>query len=265
VIRSCYLTRCLQYLETVTQPVKVLVASHNPFSMELFRFHRNASHFILHDLGHKYQELLGQGLRGADINRALCEFAGVEHASIIREAPDEGYTPRFDAPDDVTSTGHIVFQPYAGNNGYRGFDPGLIDRTVAVLREQPCEVFLVTRNYLRSPGRSGALHDVEDARQWAGGNITVLENLSTPATLNLVKSCRALVGSFSSLVQAAWFEHKPVATFYPADCRDACGEPRSGYAFGMDRADCLGRSFAGADMTELSTFLARWHCPWTFP
>ncbi|WP_075090181.1 hypothetical protein [Verrucomicrobium spinosum] len=159
----------------------------------------------------------------------------------------------------MASTGHIVFQPFAGNNRYRGLPVALVERIVQVLREQPCPVFLVTRSYLRGTARPGVLHGTEDGHQWAGDNITVLDSLSTPATLNLVKSSRALVGSFSSLVQAAWFEDKPVATFYPADCRDACGDPPSPYAFGMDRADCQGRSFSEADVDELRTFLARWH------
>lgn len=258
VIRTCYLTRSLQHLEEAASPVPVVVASHNPFSMELFRFHRNATQFVLYDLGHKYQELLGTGLTAREMNEAICRFAGVDHASLVREAASPGYRPKFDAPDEVASSGHIVFQPFAGNNGYRGFPIGLTERIVPVLREQPCPVFLVTRSYLRGTG-PGALHGDEDGHQWAGGNITVLDSLSTPATLNLVKTSRALVGSFSSLVQAAWFEDKPVATFYPADCKDACGDPPSAYAFGMKRADCLGCTFSEADVNELRTFLARWH------
>jgi hypothetical protein len=258
VIRTCYLTRSLQHLEEAASPVSVLVASHNPFSMELFRFHRNATQFVLYDLGHKYQELLGK-LTAREINEEICRFAGVDHASLVRGPADPGYRPTFDAPDNVASSGHIVFQPFAGNNGYRGLPSGLTERIVPVLREQPCPVFLVTRNYLRGTAGPGALHGDEDAHQWAGGNITVLDSLSTPATLNLVKSSRAVVGSFSSLVQAAWFEDKPVATFYPANCRDACGDPPSPYAFGMKRADCLGRTFSEADVNELRTFLARWH------
>lgn len=254
VIRTCYLTRSFQHLDEAASPVQVVVASHNPYSLELFRFHRNARHFILYDLGHKYQELLGRGLQGSGLNRALCEFAGVDHAALVREPPDAGYRPRFDAPDLIPSSGHVVFQPFAGNNRYRALPPVLLEAVVALLRRLPCPVYLVTRSYLRGVG--GDLHDVEDARSFAGGNITVLEHLSTPATMDLVRNARAVVGSFSSLVQAAWFEDKPVATFYPPDCLDACGLPRSGYAFGMDRPDCLGRAFPDASLDELAAFLA---------
>lgn len=258
IIRTCYLTRSLQHLEEASSPVPVVVASHNPFSIELFRFHRNATQFVLYDLGHKYQELVGKKLSPREMNERICRFAGVDHASLVRDPASPGFRPVFNAPDNVDSTGHIVFQPFAGNNRYRGLPAGLMERIVPVLREQPCPVFLVTRSYLRGKAGPGALHGEEDAHQWEGGNITVLDSLSTPATLNLVKTSRALVGSFSSLVQAAWFEDKPVATFYPADCKDACGTPPSQYAFGMKRADCLGRAFSEADVHELRTFLARW-------
>jgi hypothetical protein len=36
--------------------------------------------------------------------------------------------------------------------------------------------------------------------------------------------------------QAAWFEDKPVAVFYPVNYVDVVN--RTGYAFGLDREDC---------------------------
>src|SRR4029079_18223243 len=77
VIRSIYLTRSYQFISEAAVPVKVLCASHNPFALEIFRHHRNARQFVLHDLGHKFEEYLGAGLRGADLDGALCDFAGV--------------------------------------------------------------------------------------------------------------------------------------------------------------------------------------------
>ncbi len=76
VIRSCYLTRSLQHLEEAASPVPVVVASHNPFSMELFRYHRNAAQFVLYDLGHKYQELLGMGSLPARSMRISADSPG---------------------------------------------------------------------------------------------------------------------------------------------------------------------------------------------
>jgi len=253
VIRVCYQTCAYRVLSETTHPLPVLVASHNPFAIEIFRHHRNAKNFILYDLGHKYQEFLHAGLRGPDISRALCEFAGLNYATLLRGSA-EGHVPVFDAPDDIPSTGHIVFQPFAGVPE-RSLPSAVIEQTLQVLRKLPCQVFIVTRSYPRSGGGK-LIHNVEDARSFAGGNVTVLENLSTPAALNLVKKCHAYVGSWSSLQQAAWFEHKPVAVFYPVNYVDV--RLRTDYAFGMDRENTLGREFPSLDMAELESFLHRW-------
>jgi hypothetical protein len=253
VIRACYLNTSYHALSETTQPVPVIVASHNPFSIEIFRHHRNAKNFIIYDLGHKYQEFLDAGLRGPEISRALCDFAGVDYAKIIRGSAD-GHVPVFDAPDNIPSGGHIVFQPFAGVPE-RSMPAELIEKTLQVLRKLPCRVFIVTRSYPRSGG-GRLVHHSEDGSAFAGGNVTVLENLSTPAALNLVKGCRAYVGSWSSLQQASWFEHKPVAVFYPADYVDV--RKKTDYAFGMDRENTLGCEFPQADAADLTAFLQRW-------
>lgn len=255
VIRSCYMNASYRILSETTRPLPVILASHNPFAIEIFRHHRNAPYFILYDLAHKYDEFFNAGLRGPDISRALCEFAGLDYAQMIRGSAD-GHVPVFDAPDDVDSRGHIVFQPFAGNASYRSLPQDLIERTAQVLRKFPCQVFVVTRSYFR-PGATGKqVHAVEDARSVEGGNITVLDSLTVPGTLNLIKNCRAYVGSWSSLQQAAWLENKPVAVLYPENYIDA--RKGTGYAFGLDRENTLGRDYKQANMEELEAFLQRW-------
>lgn len=254
IIRTCYLGASYQAISEAQTPLPVIVASHNPFSMEIFRHHRNAKNFILYDLGHKYQEFLDAGLRGVELNRALCDFARIDHASLIR-GKSHDLTPVFDAPDDVASQGHVVFQPFAGNATYRSLPAALVETVVKVLRKLPWPVYVITRSYPRPSLQGRIIHDTEDARAMAGGNIHVLDNLTVPATLNLVKSCRAYVGSWSSLQQAAWLEDKPVAVFYPEDYHDV--KERTDYAFGMDRDSTLGREFPQVNAAELEEFLRR--------
>jgi hypothetical protein len=255
VIRVCYQSASYRVLSETTQPVPVIVASHNPFAIEIFRHHRNAANFILYDFAHKFEEFFNAGLRGPDISRALCEFAGTDYATLIRGKAD-GHVPVFDAPDSIDSTGHIVFQPFAGNASYRSLPPAVVESTVQALRQLPWQVFIVTRSYFRPGVRGKTIHAVEDARALEGGNITVLDSLTVPATLNLIKSARAYVGSWSSLQQAAWFEHKPVAVFYPENYIDA--RKSTGYAFGLDRDNTLGRDYAQVNAVELEAFLRRW-------
>jgi hypothetical protein len=255
VIRTCYLNAAYRVLCETTQPVPIILASHNPFAVEIFRHHRNAKYFILYDLAHKFEEFFNAGLRGVDINRALCDFAGVDHAELIRGSSD-GHSPVFDAPDEVDSQGHIVFQPFAGNASYRSLPPELIEKTVQVLRQLPCQVFVVTRSYVRPGLKEKTIHAVEDARSLEGGNITVLDSLTVPATLNLIKSSRAYVGSWSSLQQAAWLENKPVAVFYPVNY--IAMQKHSAYSFGMGRENTMGCEYPQVDAALLEAFLRRW-------
>ncbi len=257
VIRSIYLTRSYRFITETSVPVKVLCASHNPFALEIFRHHPNAKHFVLHDLGHKYEEFAHAGLTGGQMTRALCEFAGVTPSDLVGgPLPGGSYSPVFGAPDDIASAGHVVFQPYSGSLSSRVMPATFLDTLVAKLRRLPCPVYLVTRSYPRRGAGGQSIHAVEDARRFAGGNITVLEHLSVPATLNLVKACAAYVGNWSSLHQAAWFEGKPVAVFHPPNWRDVA--QRTGYAFGLDRENTLHGDWQSPPWDAFSVWAHRW-------
>ena len=184
------------------------------------------------------------------------KLAGKRLRAEVVKGSANGHVPVFDAPDDIASVGHIVFQPFAGNASHRSLPPDLIEKTVQVLRQLPCQVFVVTRSYVRPDLKGKTIHAVEDARALEGGNIKVLDSLTVPATLNLIKSSRAYVGSWSSLQQAAWLENKPVAVFYPEKHHDATRP--TPYAFGMNRDNTLGREYPDAHAAELSEFLQRW-------
>jgi hypothetical protein len=249
VIRVIHLNASYQRIST---PVNVVLASHNPFAIEIFRHHRNASNFILYELGHKYIEFLRAGLKGAEITRALMDFAGLPMESLIGGASD-GSLPFFDAPDDIPSEGHVVFCPFAGSVGARTFTLNFTEKLVKVLRRLPVPVYIVTRSFPRSEPNGKIIHAGEDARMFAGGNIQIVDNLTVPASINLVRNASAYVGSWSSLHQAAWFENKPVAVFYPVNWGDVT--KRTGYAFGLDRSDCYHSDFDSLDLGRFERWL----------
>lgn len=255
VIRRIYLTRSYKVISESTERVKVLCASHNPFTSEIFRFHRNARNFIIYELGHKYDEFLQQGLRTLELDKAVCEFAGVSWKDVITGRVD-GFVPEFDAPDTIDSQGHIIFQPFAGNMLNRSFSEESMTQVVRVLERLPCQVYLVTRNFVRKGISGREIHRIEDARRFERLNIAVLEHLSVPATMNLVKSCSAFVGSWSSLQQAAWFENKPVGVMYPDNWHEVMNP--SDYAFGLKRPDCFHSGFSSLDLDKLQAWLAQW-------
>ncbi|RBP39699.1 hypothetical protein DES53_109126 [Roseimicrobium gellanilyticum] len=256
VIRTIYLTQAYKFISETTEPVKVISASHNPFTTEIFRYHRNSKNFLILELGHKYEQLLNAGLRAGDLDRAICEFAEVRQEDLFtgKKLPD--FVPQFNAPDDVESSGHLIFQPFAGSVADRTFSDALMSDLVRILEKLPCHVYLITRSFTRKSNTGRLIHASEDARRFTRENITVMEHLSVPATLNLVKSSSAYLGCWSSLQQAAWFENKPVAVLYPPNWCDVV--KRTGYAFGLDRPDCFHTDFKALDLDRLQAWLAQW-------
>lgn len=256
VIRTIYMTEAYKFISETREPVKLISASHNPFTTEIFRYHRNSKNFLILELGHKYEELLHAGLRAADLDHAICEFAQVRVEDIVTGRKVPGFMPQFDAPDSMDCAGHLIFQPFAGSVADRTFSETLIQDLVRVLEKLPCQVYLITRSFTRKGGTGRLIHAGEDARRFARENITVLEHLSVPATLNLVKSSSAYLGCWSSLQQAAWFEDKPVAVLYPPNWCDVV--KRTGYAFGLDRPECFHTDFKALDLDKLQAWLEQW-------
>jgi hypothetical protein len=236
VIRVIYRTGAYQQLSEATLTTPVIVASHNPFAIEIFRYHRNSRHFLLYDLGHKYSQFFETGLRGVEIIHAMEAFVGLPLEAGRRLPVVPGYVPIFDAPDEIDSKRHVVFAPFAGAD-VRTFPETLINQIIGVLRSLSVPVFVVSRSYRRTNAKGRVIHHVEDASKYAGGNIEVVDNLSVPATLNLVRNASAFVGSWSALLQAAWLENKAVSTFYPPGWAEVTNG--SGYAFGIGRSNCL--------------------------
>ena len=253
VIRVMYQSNHYKYICEAKEPVHVIVASHNPFTMEIFKFHRNAHNFILYDLGHKYEECARSGISGPDVTNTLYGFIGASRANFIHGNCDTSFKPEFDALDNIDSKGHIIFQPYAGNHDARTFKPEFIEKILSVLRKQKKTVYILTRSYIRKGISGKVVHSEENAKQYEGGNIVVLDNLSVPATLNLVKNSSAYVGAWSSMQQMAWFENKPVAVFYQPNNVDVVR--RSGYAFGLDRPDCLHSDYPSFDATQFESWI----------
>lgn len=253
VIRVMYQSNHYKYICEATEPIHVIVASHNPFAMEIFKFHRNAHNFILYDLGHKYEECIRSGVSGIDVTNTLYGFIGASRANFIHGKCDDTFKPVFDAQDEIDSKGHIVFQPYAGSHDARTFKPEFIEKIVTVLRKQKKTVYILTRSYIRRGISGKVVHSEENAKQYEGGNIVVLDNLSVPASLNLVKNSSAYIGAWSSMQQIAWFENKPVAVFYQPNNVDVVN--RSGYAFGLDRPDCLHSDYPSFEAAQLESWV----------
>ncbi len=254
VIRSIYLREGYRLLSETTEPMAVIVASHNPYSIEIFRHHKNNSKFVLYDLGHKFDEFLHSRMDGSKMLESLVTFAGHSMDDLVLGKSD-GYDPIFHAPDEIASHGHIVFCPFAGSTGARTFTREFTVRVLEVLKRSGRAVYLVSRDFPRIDPRGRVIHGSESTASFASENVICLNNLSVPASINLVKNSAAYVGSWTSLQQAAWFANKPVAVFYPPNWSGAT--KASAYAFGIDRPDCHHSDYESFDESALRVWLGR--------
>ncbi len=157
---------------------------------------------------------------------------------------------------DVAAKDVIVVQPSAGSNN-RSLPLSILRPVVSECLRTGREVHLVTRSYPRwFEGRR--MHDEETIPDDIALNPGVVwhRNLSVPATLNLVKNCGFFAGCHSSLLQAAWFEGKPVFALYPSNQVDWQPEKLgSGYSFGAAFPQTRHQSFEKFDAAELRSHL----------
>lgn len=232
ILLRCYQTRFWYELENTEERVGVVVASVNPYATELFRWHINRQHIVLYDLAHILDHFSGKGIRGGDLHRELATFAGLGWPGKyedFRDSPPAGWRPTFFCPDYLDDSDYIVFHPFAGLKNRTLPREDLIE-TIGALGESGAKVYISSRDFIRfSSGRS--LHDPETLPDIEiPENVVLLNNLSVPATLNLVRNARAFVGVQSSLILAAALEGISSLALYPERLANDFSS-NSGYAF----------------------------------
>jgi hypothetical protein len=252
IIRTIYMTKSYQFISETKKQTIIIIASHNPYVVELFKFHKNAKNFIIIDLSHKYLEYLYQGLKGPQITHRLCFFLKLNPRQAKRGIANQTSVPEFYAPDEILSKNHVIFQPYSGLKG-KDFPKDAMMKIFNLIKNTQLHIYVVGRDYIRLNKKGEHIHSAEDFSFFEGKNVTVIKNLSIPATLNLVRNAKLFLGTWSSLQQAAWFENKPVAVFYPP--KYECVTQPSEYAFGLNRQDCFHSDFNTIHYENLEKWL----------
>jgi hypothetical protein len=254
VIRSFYQTdRYARVCET-SERLGVILATHNPCVHECFLHHPNRERLHIVELPGQYDRLRGNGFKGIELQHALIESAGFAPSEVISNPRD--YRPLFYAADDTGAADGIVIQPFAGGRS-RNLPPRVLRQLVSACLETGRNVHLVTRSYLRfCDGRQ--IHDEECIPEDLLVHPALIwhRNLSVPATLNLIKNCAYFAGCHSSLLQAAWFEGKPVFALYPDGQTDWSAEKiGSSYSFGAGFSNTRHLPFSQFDPKSLRTHL----------
>lgn len=256
VLIRCYRTSYWHRLESADDRVGVLLASVNPFSTELFRWHINRRWILLQDLSSllEFRKELNGG--GPGIRRQLFDFAGIkwpgECEDFGRRPPAE-WIPTFYAPDYQEEVGHLIFHPFAGLPN-RSIDQETINLILEVLSAYPGRVFVPSRDFPRV-GIKKAVHMTEDLNEFSlPPNITILRNLTVPATLNLIRQSAGFIGTQSSLVLCAAHEGISSLALYPDFLAENFREARAHASYArLDHMTCL--PFSGITRAEVEGWL----------
>ncbi|MDF1813469.1 MAG: hypothetical protein P1V20_14825 [Verrucomicrobiales bacterium] len=232
IFLKIYRTNSYRYLETTSEITGVLFASGNPHAVELLRYHPNRNRILLYDLTHIREHFLGEGFRGEALLQQLYTFAEIptgEKPSSVHSPPPENWLPLLDPPDFIDDSGHLIFQPFAGSSD-RSLPANQIKELLAFFGTLSRSVYIVSRDFLRI--RSGkVVHSLESLPDVPlPDNVLCPENLSVPATLDLLRSASGFIGTHSSIVLAAAYENIPSLIWYPERLNEDFQNHRS-YAF----------------------------------
>ncbi len=217
VARRFYLTDTYERLASLAEPTFILSFSHNPSVMDFFRFHPNHRNLITCDLGHIYLSLQSDPFFDKRALNptifSLCGFTPAQELSRRREPRPIGH---FHAPDSLGKiSGHIVLHPFG--RGWGDWPAATCELVKSALRAVPAAVriFVVSADYTSPEGRRKTETFSCDLP-----NVTVLKNLSAPATFSLVATASRFIGTGSALAQVAAFERIPSVILHPQRCSD---------------------------------------------
>ena len=253
VARRFYLTDTYERLASLEEPTFILCFSHNPSAMDFFRFHPNHRNLVTCDLGHIYLSLQSDpSFDNRELNRklfSLCGFTPEQDLSRRREPKPIGH---FHAPDSLGNiTGHVVLHPFG--RGWGDWPPATCELVKTALRAVPASVgiFVVSADYTSPEGRRKTETFSCDLP-----NVTVLKNLSGPATFSLVASASRFIGTGSALAQVAAFERIPSVILHPQRCSDF-KPPYNAYSRTVWDSNGISVPFDACPLPELRESLER--------
>ena len=253
VARRFYLTDTYERLDSLAKPTFILCFSHNPSAMDFFRFHPNHRNLLLCDLGHVYMALLHDpSFDNRGLNQklfSLCGFSPADQLAMRREPKPIGH---FHAPDSIGNiSGHVVIHPFG--RGWGDWPPATCELVKTALRAVPefVRVFVVSADYTAADGRRKVESFSCDLP-----NVTVLKNLSAPATFSLVASASRFIGNISALAQVAAFERIPSVILHPERCSDF-KPPYNDYSRTIWNSNSITAAFDACPLPQLRENLER--------
>jgi len=252
VISQIYNSKQYTALEHLppTQKAMVILMSHNPHVKELFHWHPNAAQFDIRDVGFWWP-------LDDPHKRSLHRLPPAQPFHIVRQM----HVTFFPSPEDLKILSTLGPTPYLVINA----GAGTVDRNLPM---QVCEDAL---ELIAGEGfRQDSLRAIAVGSTYSLGNrkeprlpdspllTNLVDRLSVPGTIELIRKCVGVLCCFSAMCLAAWYLNKPVFLTYPQHVkRKEFDRPANHYTFGRSRPTTMHMDFATYKKSALALFLRR--------
>lgn len=207
----------------------VVLMCHNPNAAQLFEWHPKIAQIEVFDLGY-------DGHKGHPWDDLKWRAAHQLPAGGLCPPPHDGTPLRFyPSPADLEiiasfeANKFVVMCPAAGTPE-RTIPPSLADAVAFDLIKMGFTVV--------EAGAGVYLNRQFGPMRSRSGLISLVDKLSVPGTIELIRKARGLVTAISFPALAAWYIEKPVCLLYPQAIKDKYVTPRfgMGYFYGLDYA-----------------------------
>jgi ADP-heptose:LPS heptosyltransferase len=224
VARRLYHTTTYEVLDSLTEPILAICCSHNPSSLELFRYHKNSEHLVILDVGHIFRRRMHtERLKPFQALQSLLRQFALSPADQLAKPRVPEPIRRFHAPDLFATKGeYAVIHP--SGRGWGDWPPEVKELVGRVITQSGLKAYVLCADYIAGDKQRKA-----ETFPTHHANTTVLKNLSAPAAFTLVAGARKFIGTMSSLAQVAALEKVPSVVLYPSRCGDF-KDPMSTYA-----------------------------------
>jgi len=242
IINQIYLSGNYQFLDKLSKDntADIYIISHNPYAPELFKWHPNSEFINIHECGYwhpldndKKRPELGIPMRispVAKLSSDIVFYNNSDDKKILSSFLNEKF---------------IVLSASAGEL-HRNIPISILDNIVLKFNELGIAIVTVGRDYSR------VLR--EEVRTF--GTIDLINKLSIPGTLNLIKMSVGLITCHSALNLYAWHINKPQLLLYPEDVKNRHFLVKDQWSFGKDFENTVHCTFDNYNMAEhLSKFI----------
>jgi len=247
IINQMFRTPNYRYFEGITEKTAALLITHNPYAAEIFKYHpgRELIEVILepwiypHEVDEKIRmPLLHKGyvriMPDSASDTPVHLYPSPEDTQIIENVMNDNNSPDERAAEQ--NRRYAVFHAYAGTRE-RDIPVDVLKSVINhVISMHHLKVVLVGRSY----ERIGTDRSEEKGDLFMNGAtpdspvMNLIDRLTVPGVLELVKNCSLFFGSHSSINIAAWHFNKPCVVLYDKATKERHFERTDEWSFGKD-------------------------------